>query len=289
MIPLRDSIPAQRTPVVNYAIIALCSLVFLIQLSEEARGRDTIVPRFGMIPAQITHPGKTVMLREQLLVQTFAGPRWAIREVPAPPPPLGAWATLITCMFLHSGWMHFLGNMWTLWIFGDNVEDRFGKWGYLALYLGTGIASGLTHLLSDPASQIPTIGASGAIAGVMGAYFLLYPRSMVATFIPFPLMVVWLPAQFFLGFWFLIQLFNGWGVALMRTSSVAWWAHIGGFLAGLWITRSLLKSGNLRDEPPPSSPGNPWNSRVFRGSPGQDPNNPRQPGVYRPRHWRIDP
>src|SRR6185503_6876264 len=149
-----------------------------------------------------------------------------------------SWPTLITSMFLHGGWMHVIGNMWYLWIFGDNVEDRMGHFRFLVFYLLCGIVAAFGQILIDPTSTLPTIGASGAIAGVMGAYFVLYPQSRVLTLIP--LIVFWeiveLPAIFLLGFWFLMQLFSAGAIAATANSQaggVAFMAHVAGFVTGL--------------------------------------------------------
>jgi hypothetical protein len=163
--------------------------------------------------------------------------------------PLSPWLTLLTCIFLHGGWMHFLGNMWFLFIFGDNVEDRIGHSGYLLFYLFSGVAASGAHLLSNPASDVPTIGASGAIASVMGAYFLLYPRALVLSLIPivFFFHIVVLPAPVFLGVWFLLQFFQGLGsVGSVQTTGVAWWAHIGGFVFGFLVAAVLRTVGETR-------------------------------------------
>jgi membrane associated rhomboid family serine protease len=152
----------------------------------------------------------------------------------------GNYFTLLSSMFLHGGWMHIIGNMWSLWIFGDNVEDRMGRGGFLLFYLLSGLAAGAVHVVTNPASRVPTVGASGAIAGVMGAYLLLFPHASVVTMVPifFFLQVVEIPAVFFLGFWFLSQLFSGTlslAAAGPQAAGVAWWAHIGGFVVGfLW-------------------------------------------------------
>lgn len=142
---------------------------------------------------------------------------------------------MVTSMFLHGGWMHLIGNMWTLWIFGDNVEDRLGRGRYLFYYLGCGLAACYLHYLTGPLSGIPVVGASGAIAGVMGGYFILFPRARIVTLVPIFifLQVITIPAVFFLAFWFLIQLLNG-AVATSASfgGGVAWWAHVGGFVTG---------------------------------------------------------
>lgn len=248
MIPLKDNIVSSRFPFVNYAIIALTAVVFAVQLVEDPEG-SRLVEEFGMIPARVTEPGQPVQVRELVPRQG----RFGVELVPivrrAAESPFTPWLTLLTCIFLHGGWMHFLGNMWFLFIFGDNVEDRFGHLGYLLFYLGCGVLASLTHLLTNLESTMPTIGASGAIAGVMGAYFLLYPHSKVLTLIPifFFFEILVLPAPLFLGVWFLLQFFQGaFTVTSTETGGVAWWAHIGGFAAGLLIAYFLRDRGALR-------------------------------------------
>jgi membrane associated rhomboid family serine protease len=157
-----------------------------------------------------------------------------------------AYWTVLTCMFLHGGWMHFIGNMWVLFLFGDAVEDRMGPARYLVFYLLCGLAAGLTHYLTNPTSPVPTVGASGAIAGVMGAYFVLFPTARVITLIPvffFPFLVE-IPAVVYLGVWFASQLFSG-TLALVGPQyyeGVAWWAHVGGFVAGIALLPLFKKS-----------------------------------------------
>ena len=201
MIPLRDVIPSRTTPYVTILVIGLNALVFLYEVSLGPREQMALVRAFGVIPA------------------TFEP------------------ATLVTSMFLHGGWLHFLGNMLYLWIFGDNVEDRIGHGRYVVFYVMCGIAAALAQTMMSPASQVPMVGASGAIAGVMGAYFVMFPRSRVLTLLP--LIIVWevieLPAIFFLGFWFLMQLLSGVGALSATTEGaggVAFWAHVTGFGAG---------------------------------------------------------
>ena len=148
----------------------------------------------------------------------------------------------MTSMFLHGGWLHILGNMWYLWIFGDNVEDRLGHRRFLLFYLACGIAAGLVHYGLNPSSRVPTIGASGAVAGVLGAYFFCYPKARVDILILFFFYVdiIAVPAAFVLFFWFILQLFNGvlsLGADTGVTGGVAWWAHVGGFLAGVFLVR----------------------------------------------------
>jgi hypothetical protein len=260
MIPLRDNIPYRTFPIVNYAMIALCALAFLVQLLER-EDAPSLVERLGMIPARVLHPDRPVELKDYAVriverpVLTQRGvqvqPVQEVVEVtrPAAPPLVPPIFTLLTCVFLHGGWMHFLGNMWFLHIFGDNVEDRFGHAGYLLFYLACGVAASLAHLLSGPNSTIPTIGASGAIAGVMGAYLVSYPHARVQTLVPivFLIQIVVLPAPVFLGIWFVIQFFQGVAtVTDVESTGVAWWAHIGGFAAGAAAAWLLDKGHVLR-------------------------------------------
>ncbi len=249
MIPLRDSIPSRTTPFVNYAMIAICSLAFLVQLSASDQS-DRIVEQFGMIPLRLSDPSAEPQFQQQVLIETPYGRevQTVTRTLAAPeiPPVL----TLITCMFLHGGWMHFIGNMWFLYIFGDNVEDRLGHFGYLLLYLGTGVAAGLSHYISARYSPIPTIGASGAIAGVMGAYALLYPHAKVLAVLPIFVFIQTfvVPAPIFLGIWFLMQMFSGLStITGDATTGVAWWAHIGGFVVGAAFALMIGKTPLSRD------------------------------------------
>ena len=266
MIPVKDSIPASTTPVVNYAILSLCGAVFLIQLSVAQRSQ-IVVERYGLVPARLTHPGEQINVREAVLVQQ------GMQLVPVAQtrlmadPPFGAFATFVTCMFLHGGWMHFIFNMLFLYIFGDNVEDRLGHVGYAVFYLLSGILAGLAHLVSGPNSVVPTIGASGAIAGVMGAYFLLYPYARVLTviWVFFFLEFIVLPAWLLLGIWFVMQLFQGWlASATPGAGGVAWWAHIGGFAVGAGAIYVLRYVRLIRKEPPKAYPSvTPF--RAYRG------------------------
>ncbi|MFM8407094.1 MAG: rhomboid family intramembrane serine protease [Pirellulaceae bacterium] len=235
MIPIRDNIQPRRWPWVNYLMIALCTIAFAAQMMS-GDGGAALAERWGMIPARVTNPGKAVVVPAERVVSTIFGPQVikGMRQLPAAP--VSDWLTLLTCIFLHGGLMHFLGNMWFLHIFGDNVEDRLGHGIYLLLYLGCGLIASLTHLASDLQSPIPTIGASGAIAGVMGAYLLLYPKAKVMSVLPlliiFPVII--LPAWIFLGLWFAFQFYNGWAsMNASEQTGVAWFAHVGGFVAGM--------------------------------------------------------
>jgi membrane associated rhomboid family serine protease len=248
MIPLRDNIPPRTFPFVNYLFIALCSVAFLAQLAEQTDGTDGLIERLGMIPARVFHPKQPITIQEEVVARAPSGElERVIRERTLAPSTFSPWWTLLTCTFLHGGWMHILGNMWFLHIFGDNVEDRFGHVGYLIFYLASGVLASATHLLSAPESTVPTIGASGAIAGVMGAYCLLYPRAKVLTIVPIFVFIQTfvIPAPFFLGVWFLMQLYEG-SVANSTGTGVAWWAHIGGFAVGFVAAWLLEKTGRVR-------------------------------------------
>jgi membrane associated rhomboid family serine protease len=238
VIPLRDDVPASRTPVVTRAIVVACAVVFAMQL---ATGTDDLVERVGMVPARVLDPDASIAIvdRRGRVVETIGA-----AAVPD-------WLTLVTCTFLHGGWLHFLGNMLFLWIFGDNVEDRFGRVKFVLFYLGCGAAASAAHLLASPESAVPTIGASGAIAGVMGAYLLLYPRARVQMLVVWGFIVdfVVLPAGFFLVYWFLLQLLQSRLDASMG-GGVAWWAHIGGFVIGAVVAGTLRVVHALRPAPP---------------------------------------
>jgi len=216
MIPLRDTTPTRHFPLVNNTLIAVSVIVFLIQLAQ-GPGFERFVYTYGLVPARYTVP--QVAAYFSLPQQVFS---------------------LLSFMFLHGGFWHLLGNMWFLYIFGDNVEDRLGHLRYVVFYLLCGLASGLSHLFLNLHSTIPTIGASGAIAGVMGAYFLLHPSARILTLIPI-IFIPWfveIPAFFFLGIWFVLQFLNAAGSqAQGAASGIAWWAHIGGFIFGMVFLR----------------------------------------------------
>lgn len=228
MIPIRDEIKTKRIPFVNYTLIAINIIVFLIMVLNPAK-IDSIVMGNALIPTDVTQGFKISVLKN-----------------------------FITAMFMHAGWMHLISNMLYLWIFGDNIEDRLGHVGYLLFYLAAGIfASGL-HIFFNPTSNIPSLGASGAIAGVLGAYLIFYPQSKVYTFIPFGYFMRLrpLPAIVVLGLWFVMQIFSGVGsmMAQGQGGGVAYWAHIGGFVFGLLI--GFLFNKRIK-EPVPAPPH--WN------------------------------
>jgi membrane associated rhomboid family serine protease len=216
MIPLRDNIRSQNYPVINITIIVLNVLVFFIEL---AQGQDMtrFIYTYGLVPARYSIP--SISSHFTIGHQVFS---------------------FVSFMFLHGGFIHLLGNMWSLYIFGDNVEDKLGPFRYLLFYLLCGFASGASHMVINWHSQMPTIGASGAIAGVMGAYMILYPKSRILTLIPFFLFfpILEIPAVFFLGIWFMFQFLSA--AASGGQGGIAWWAHIGGFIFGIIFLRLLL-------------------------------------------------
>jgi membrane associated rhomboid family serine protease len=218
MIPLRDTIQSRSYPVVNVTLIAANVLVYFVQA---AQGQDLnrFIFTYGLVPARYSVP--SIAVHFTLFEQAFS---------------------FFSFMFLHGGFWHLLGNMWSLYIFGDNVEDRLGPLRYLLFYLLCGLASGLTHLFANTHSQIPTIGASGAIAGVMGGYFLLYPGSRILTFIPifFIPYFIEIPAFIFLGIWFLFQFLSATS-GPAQSGGIAWWAHMGGFVFGIIVLKTVLR------------------------------------------------
>ncbi|MBG0777637.1 MAG: rhomboid family intramembrane serine protease [Desulfovibrionaceae bacterium] len=212
MIPLRDSIPNVHRPVAVYAIIALNALVFLWSRTLTDPQFIHLLHLYGVVPRR------------------FLDPAWAL-AMGYPP---GGSFSFVSYMFLHGGWLHIILNMWMLWIFADNIEDVMGPWRFTVFYLTCGLAALLTHMVFNPRADMPVVGASGAISGVLGAYFLLYPHARVLTLIPifiFPL-IIEIPAILFLGFWFVSQIFPA--VSSLGTQTdIAWWAHAGGFVAGI--------------------------------------------------------
>ena len=235
MIPLKDDTPRFSTPYVTYFLLIFNIAIFLLQATQGPGANQQLAMVFGLIPVKIpiAIAGGQVPLR----LVSYLGTRYVTV--------LSAFLPILTSMFLHSGWWHIISNMWVLWIFGDNVEDYLGHFVYLLFYLGAGIAGALLHVMFNWTSVIPTVGASGAIAGVMGAYFVLYPKARVLTLVPFFFVFfVWLPAWIVLGYWFLAQFLGGAATAISaaHTSArggVAFWAHVGGFLTGLLLIKIL--------------------------------------------------
>lgn len=213
MIPLRDSVRSRHVPIVTWLIVAANTVVFLFSLMLNNAQLQGFVNTFAFIPAS-----------------------WQTN-------PIWWGISLFTSMFLHGGWLHFISNMWILIIFGDNVEDRMGPLGFLIFYLLGGLAAGLLQFVFLPVSTIPTLGASGAIAAVMGAYIVLYPNARVVTLIPlfFFFTTVNIPAFLYLGIWFVTQFFSGVAaLGQVTMGGVAWWAHIGGFVSGVLLVRAFL-------------------------------------------------
>ncbi|HIC90752.1 MAG TPA: rhomboid family intramembrane serine protease [Syntrophaceae bacterium] len=223
MIPLKDDVPSRTFPFVTIGIIILNVLVYLYQASLGYHGQEIFVRQMGAIPFEITH-----------IIDI--DPR---SSVPIP-------LTVLTYMFMHGGFLHLLGNMLYLWIFGDNVEDSLGHIRFVLFYLFCGVMAALIHILSDVNSLSPMVGASGAIAGVLGAYFLLYPKANVLTLVIFFLFIrtIKIPAILFLGLWFLIQILN-----IGSASPVAWYAHIGGFICGILFIAFFIPKGKTRYYP----------------------------------------
>ncbi|MBF4509805.1 MAG: rhomboid family intramembrane serine protease [Aeromicrobium sp.] len=213
MIPLRDENPTRRIPWVTLALIAANIAVFIYEVSLGTEALQAFWTRWALVP--------TRFLADPLAPAEFA--------------------TLFTAMFMHAGWIHIGGNMLYLWIFGNNVEDRFGPLGFIAFYLVSGVAASTLQIVAAPTSSVPMLGASGAVAGVLGAYLLLYPGASVITLIPvfFFIEIARVPAFLVIGFWFVLQLGSGLaslGSAGAEAGGVAWFAHIGGFLAGVAVT-----------------------------------------------------
>jgi membrane associated rhomboid family serine protease len=245
MFPIRDNLPSQKTPFVNYTLIILTAIVFLVQLGTRDPEEPSLAEMYGMIPARVVRPGEPVEVSKMEVVD---GERRKVGTRPAADPPIHPWFTLVTSVFLHGGLIHLLGNMWILYVFGDNIEDRFGHFGYLLFYLGCGMVAAMAHLVTTPLSNVPTIGASGAVAGVMGGYFLLYPRATVLAIVP-PFFPVILPAAVFLGLWLLFQILLGvLTITATDTAGVAWWAHVGGFLVGAGTAWILHRTNRLHPD-----------------------------------------
>ena len=225
MIPIRDDQPRFSTPYITYFLVALNTLVFIYELAVGAQSHEALnamIYEFGIVP---DHIGAALNGEAHFSVAA-------------------AFLPILTSMFLHGSWLHIIGNMWVLWIFGDNIEDYLGHFPYLIFYLVCGFAAAITHILLNAGSDVPTVGASGAIAGVMGGYFLLYPKSRVLTLVPLIVFFTfwWLPAWIVLGYWFLLQFFSGTtSIAYSSPSSggVAFWAHVGGFVAGLILIKVM--------------------------------------------------
>jgi membrane associated rhomboid family serine protease len=217
MIPIRDSVPARSVPVATRALILVNVIVFFFELGLPRDSVEQFFYLFGLVPKRFTDPDWAASIGF----------------------PIGTYWPILTHQFLHAGWLHILANMWTLWIFGDNVEDRMGPVRFTIFYLTCGTVAGLTQLLINPDSMLPSVGASGAIAGVLGAYLLFFPTARLVVMFPiffFPFFFE-VPAVFYLAIWFFGQLFSG-TLALagpQQVGGIAWWAHIGGFIGGMLL------------------------------------------------------
>ncbi|CAL1239837.1 rhomboid family intramembrane serine protease [Candidatus Methylocalor cossyra] len=220
MIPYRDTVPLRHPPWATWGLIVANVLVFLYSQWLPPGSRYAFNLLHGLVPARYTHP------------------EWAV----AAGFPSGDYSPLVTTMFLHGSWLHLVMNMWMLWIFGDNIEDRMGVLGYLAFYLLCGLVADGLHIYANPESTVPTIGASGALAGVLGAYFFLFPYARIVIWVLFLPLFVQVPAIAFLGLWVIIQLYQATSGLPSADSyaNVAWWGHLGGFIAGMFTHRWFL-------------------------------------------------
>ncbi len=211
MIPLKDKNPSYGIPIVNYLLIGANAAVFFYELSLGS-GLDSFFIKYGLVPSRYF---EMVAHHTHLMA----------RYIP-----------FFTSMFIHGGWLHIIGHMWFLFIFGDNVEDKLGHRNYLVFYLLSGLAAGFLQTYLSASSSIPTIGASGAISGVLGAYFVMFPRARIVTLIPIFIIfdIIDVSALLFIGFWSMIQFFSGvQSVGHSMSGGIAWWAHVGGFIAGI--------------------------------------------------------
>jgi membrane associated rhomboid family serine protease len=220
MIPVRDDQPRFSTPYVTYFLIGLNSAVFLFEAALTPGSFKTLLYQFGMIPVHIT-------------AYLSGDAKLGLVAVLLP---------ALTSMFLHGSWMHLIGNMWFLWIFGDNIEDHLGHFTFLLFYLASGLGAAFAQVILNPHSRVPTVGASGAIAGVLGAYFVLYPRARVLIWFPI-FFFFYLPAWVTLGYWFAMQFLSGAASSIADYSDtrggVAFWAHVGGFIVGILLIKIL--------------------------------------------------
>ncbi|MGH9702773.1 MAG: rhomboid family intramembrane serine protease [Candidatus Acidiferrales bacterium] len=229
MIPLKDSNVRRTFPFITLGLIAINVIVFIHQVSLAPRAEQAFVMTYGMVPAHVEaalQPDSNLSLSD-------------------------AFIPLLTSMFLHGGWLHILGNMWFLWIFGDNVEDELGHFRYLIFYLICGLGSGIAQLMFSWGSGVPAIGASGAISGVLGAYMIFFPGTQVLTLVPLLIFffTVRLPAVVFIGVWFAFQFLSGVGsVQSGQSGGVAWWAHVGGFLLGILLVKTIMQPVKRRGD-----------------------------------------
>jgi len=246
MIPLKDDNSTRNTPIITYAILGVCVVVFLLQISSKGFSDGTLFYSYGVIPASLLG---TINLPTEL------------EKVPP-------YMTILTSMFMHGGWMHLIGNMLYLWIFADNIEDDLGKTKFILFYLLSGAAAALTQVYMDVTSEIPMVGASGAIGGVLGAYLIRYPKEKVLVLIPLGIFsqILRIPALFVLGFWFILQFISS-AMSSGQGGGVAYGAHIGGFVFGaaaMIVLSKFFKTSNAyvrKTEPPEvkkNNKNNPW-------------------------------
>jgi membrane associated rhomboid family serine protease len=220
MFPLRDSTPSENFPLITVMLIVINSLIFYYETTLGEAGMNQLAYTLGLVPANYMHYQGSLM----------------------------GYLPFITSEFLHGSWMHLIGNMWVLWLFGDNVEDKMGKLRFLLFYLLCGLVASITHYAFNLTSQVPVVGASGAVAGVMGAYFLMFKKATVLTFV-FPFFLFNLPAWVYLGFWGASQLYGGAAGLLTTTADqgVAVWAHVGGFIFGMLTYQLFLRPSRAPD------------------------------------------
>src|SRR5262245_56578527 len=226
MFPFRDNIPSRTFPIITILIIVINVFVFLYELSL-GRGLERFIMQYGVVPGAVTG---------------WPASNRSLSDVALP---------FITSMFLHGGWLHLIGNMWYLWIFGDNIEDRLGHFSYLIFYLLCGLGAGIVHTILNFDVRVPAIGASGAIAGVLGAYLVSYPGARILTLIPIFIFmqIIEIPAVIVLGFWFIMQFLAGTASlasATANTGGVAWWAHVGGFVIGMILVGMFPRRDRYR-------------------------------------------
>ncbi len=219
MIPIRDTAPCNSTPYVTWGLMAICSLIFVSMQLMPLELSTKILNLYGMVPNR------------------YANPQWGLENGM----PFDGYLSFLTNLFLHGNWMHILFNLWFMWIFGDNVEDRMGRWRFLAFYLICGLLATLMQWYASPTLIIPVVGASGAIAGVLAAYYFIYPYERVVVFF-FPI-VLQVPAVLFLGLWVIFQLYHITSSTYVKGIEMdsAWWAHVGGFIAGAILYRFFLR------------------------------------------------
>jgi hypothetical protein len=238
-IPFHDDHPTRRTPVVTYALVAVNVLVFLWMSRLPELRQQILAYEHGFVPArilQLSQPHPIMVPVQVAILDPFWGAHMEQRNLELAPDSRQIWLSLLTCMFMHGSWMHLLGNMWFLWLFGNSVEDRLGPPGYLFLYLVGGLIASAAHWRVDPTSTTPIIGASGAIAAVLGAYAVTWPWARVSTlvFLVIFVTIIDVPALVVLGVWFVAQVMAGQeSLHAGGAGGVAWWAHVGGFLAGM--------------------------------------------------------